>query len=154
MWSAPGRSFPPAGGERKWAIRAGHLAKIDRSHGASLTDVHRTPYRFHWLLYRRVERSSMDPDTVWDRGPHLGRFVRIILYAVVLMALLLGGLLFLEGGGSSPARPLGGQNVSTIRPAGVVPADGTTTTAGNNGNGNGGCKHMPNPPPNCKPSGS
>ena len=97
----------------------------------------------------------MDPDTVWERGPHLGRCVRIVLYAVVLMALLLGGLLFFEGGGGSPARPFGGQNISTNPPAGVVPADGTNTSTGNqNGNGNGGCKHMPNPPPNCKPSGS
>jgi hypothetical protein len=69
------------------------------------------------------------------------------------MALLLGGLLFFEGGGASPTHPLGGQNISTNRPAGVVPADGTNTTAANP-NGNGGCKHMPNPPPNCKPSGS
>jgi hypothetical protein len=129
------------------AIPVGHLAKIDRSHGASLTDVHRTPYRFHKSLYRRVERSTMDPDTVWDRGPHLGRFLRIVLYAVVLMALLLGGLLFFEGGGSSPARPLRGQDVSSNRPVGVVPADGTTTTMDKNG----GCKHQPNPPPNCRP---
>jgi hypothetical protein len=86
----------------------------------------------------------MDHDTVWER--HLGRFVRIVLYAATLVGLLIGGLLLFEGGGGSPARPLGGQNISSNHAA--VPADGTTATTDN---ANAGCKHQPNPPPNCRP---
>jgi hypothetical protein len=88
----------------------------------------------------------MGHDTVGER--RLTRFVRIVLYAAILVGLLVGGLVLFEGGGSSPARPLGGQNISNSRNA--VPANGATT-ATDNPNGNGGCKHLPMPPPNCRP---
>jgi hypothetical protein len=83
----------------------------------------------------------MDRDTVLER--HLTHFVRIVLYAAILLGLLIGGLLFLEGGGGSPARPLSGQNMSSTRLADV-----TTTTD----NPNAHCK--PKQPPfkhDCRP---
>jgi hypothetical protein len=85
----------------------------------------------------------MNREMVWGRSP-VNHLVRIVLYAVILLGLLVGGLLVLEGGGSSPARPLGGQNILKVQPL-----DGTTTTA--DPNPNAGCKHKPNPPPNCRP---
>jgi hypothetical protein len=79
---------------------------------------------------------------VFDRGSHVSRFVRIVLYATVLVGLLVGGLLLLEGGGSSPVRPLGDQNISSNHPNDV-----TTTTDNPNAN----CRHQPDAPPNCRP---
>jgi hypothetical protein len=86
----------------------------------------------------------MDHDTVSERP--LTRFVRIVLYAAVLVGLLVGGLLLFEGGGGSPARPLGGQNISSNHA--TRPSGGATSTTENP---NAGCKHQPNPPPNCRP---
>jgi hypothetical protein len=87
----------------------------------------------------------MDHDTVLERHWHLTPFVRIVLSAVILLGLLIAGLLLFEGGGGSPARPLGGQNISNSRSA--VPTGRTATTDIPNA----GCKHEPNPPPNCRP---
>jgi hypothetical protein len=87
----------------------------------------------------------MDHDTVSER--HLTRFVRLVLYAAVLVGLLVGGLLLFEGGGGSPARPFGGQNISSNRA--TRPADGTTSTTENP---NGGCKPSQPPfPHDCRP---
>jgi hypothetical protein len=90
----------------------------------------------------------MDFGTLWDRSSPVGRFIRLALYTAILFGLLVGGLLLVEGGGSTPVRPLGGQHISSNQPAGSGgPQDVTPTTEKSNG----GCKHQPNPPPNCRP---
>jgi hypothetical protein len=86
----------------------------------------------------------MNRDMVWRRGSPVSHLVRVVLYAAILVGLLVGGLLLLEGGGSSPARPLGGRNISNVQLR-----DGTSSTTDNP---NKGCK--PNQPPfphDCRP---
>jgi hypothetical protein len=74
------------------------------------------------------------------------RIALMIVVAVVIALWIV--LLSFENTGSSPVRTF--TNINATSSTTTNPVTTTTTTE----NPNAGCKHQPNPPPNCRPSGT